>query len=379
MRHVSLVPLCVLTLAIACVPEEDVSGVAALGNGSHNVDEVNVDTILNEDDGLDEPRDLAWNPGAELELWVVNRGDDSVVRVTECGTDDQQSERRVDSFALHFMEEVSAISFSDDVTFGNGNTFATCQESNNTYTDQTDGNNFMGPTLWTSDWDIFGFANPDAVAEVGYDLGSHIDMMHESPFCMGIGWEKENIYWTVDGEAGTVSRYNFAADHGVGFDDLSDGTVQRFTEAKYTREEGIPSHIIYDGDDDVVYYNDTGAGRVMRLDPADAETGRDISSGSHDGAYFFEMSGADISTLVDGDDGELVHPSGLTLHDGTLYVTDNNTSRISAFDLDGKRIDYLDTELDEGTLMGIRVDDDGSIWVVDNLGNRVFRISAKDK
>ena len=59
-------------------------------------------------------------------------------------------------------------------------------ESRNTYNDQGLGDDFMGPTLWTSDPEIFGY-NPDAVEYLSdlfgmpVDLGSHIDMLHESP------------------------------------------------------------------------------------------------------------------------------------------------------------------------------------------------------
>jgi sugar lactone lactonase YvrE len=91
------------------------------------------------------------------------------------------------------------------------------------------------------------------------------------------------------------------------------------------------------------------------------------------------MEGAEWTTLVDGADAELEAPSGIALHDDILYVTDNATSRISAFSLDGERLDWLDLDTPAGSLMGLRVDAAGSLVVVDNVGERVLEVSAKAK
>jgi hypothetical protein len=64
-------------------------------------------------------------------------------------------------------------------------TFATCQESRNTYNDQAPPNDFMGPTLWPADFDVYAHSNPEAVAFVGSDLGSHIDMLHTRQLRLG--------------------------------------------------------------------------------------------------------------------------------------------------------------------------------------------------
>lgn len=356
----------------------EAKGIPALGAGNHDLASVVVDVIGIPDDGLDGPRDLDFNPYTPDELWVVSRNDESVVRYSNAGKPDQTQEYRRDSFAEHFMEEVSAISFSHDTTFENGNTFGTCQESENTYNDRAMGNGFMGPTLWTSDWEIFGFKNPEAVEFVGGDLGSHIDMMHESPNCMGIAWETANVYWTVDGSARTISRYDFAEDHDVGYDDHSDGTVLRYEDVEYSRVPDVPSHILFDHATGLVFYNDTAGSRLMRFDPSTATQSEDLSRHSMDRGEFYAMEGGDLSVVADGDSAGLVHPSGLALRDGVLYVSDNYTSRIVAIDAsDGHMIDYLDTGLPEGSLMGIRVDEKGHIWAVDNLGNQVLRYRGK--
>lgn len=354
-------------------------GVAALGAGTHAVESVQWDVIGTSADGLKVPRDFDFNPYTPGELWVVNRKDDSVVRYSNVGTDQQTSVRRVDEFAEHFMEEVSAISFSKTETYENGAIFGTCQESNNTYNDKAMGNGFMGPALWTSDWEVFGFSNPEAVESLGGDnLGSHIDMMHESPYCMGLAWETKNVYWTVDGEDKTISRYDFAEHHFPGYDDHSDGTVTRYMDVEYTRVPDVPSHIVYDPATSAVFYNDTGTGRVLRFDPASATMSADRSNRSMDHAMFHHMAGGELSLVADADTAPgLQNPSGLALAGDMLYVTDNATSTIFAIKTDGTLVDWLDTGLEAGSLMGVRVDAEGSVWFVDAKQSELVRLRAK--
>lgn len=350
-------------------------GIPSLGGTAHSIDAVTVTIIGTAADKLKGPRDLDWNPYTPGELWVVNRTDDSVVRFSNAGTDAQTSVRRQDSYALHFMEEVAAISFAQDQTFQNGNTFGTCQESDNTYNHQEKGNFFMGPTLWTSDWTIFGFPNPQAVEDIGFDLGSHIDMMHESPFCMGIGWERNNIYWTMDGATSTISRYDFAQDHGVGYDDHSGGSVWRYLDVPFARVPDVPSHIVYDHASDTVFFANTGGAQLVRFDPTGATQAQDESSHSQDHGEFLLMTGGTATVLAEGEAAGLVQPSGIALHGEHIYVSDNANGRISAFDKKGKLVDYLETGLPAGALMGIRVDADGNVWATNFTGNQVLRYS----
>ncbi len=368
-------------LPAACVtppveePEPQDKGLAVLGAGSHGMDAVKMTTLVDAEDGLAGPRDLDFNPEVAGDVWVVNRIDDGVVLIHDVGTADQETEHFVDPFALHFMEEVSSISFASGMKFG------TCQESRNTYNDEAAANDFMGPALWSAEADVFAITNPDAVAELGYDLGSHLDMLHESPNCMGIAWIEDNKYFTFDGMTSSVSRYDFKEDHGPGFDDHSDGVIERFQatddEDGVKRTADVPSHMVYDHGSGLLYIADTGHGRIAVLDPegpTDAAESLPVIEG---GTRLLLRGGATFETLVSADDGELEQPSGLALHDGVLYVTDNATSRISAFDLDGERIDYLDTDLPAGSLMGLRVDADGNILVTDFAGDRVLKIEAK--
>lgn len=356
----------------ACDPElqpvEERLGIGVLGFGSHDDGQVDMKSLARFEDGLRTPRDLAFNPAVPGELWVVSRADDSVVTLSETDTPEQAIQKRIDPFAMHFMEEVSSLSFANDMKF------ATCHESRNSYNGQAEPNDFMGPTLWSADPALFAKSNPDAVADLGFDLGSHLDMLHDSPLCMGIAWEKDNVYWTFDGLNGVISRYDFAQDHGPGFDDHADGIIQRFVDVDVARVADVPSHMVFDQESGVLYVADTGNARIQRFDPATATVG--VQRHTHEGSPLTEMRGGEWITLV-GDEAGLVAPSGLALHDDVLYVTDNATSRITAFSLDGEELDHLDVGVKLGGLMGIRVNDDG-LYAVDAVDSRVIRSKAKE-
>lgn len=332
-------------------------GLSILGGGSHSVDDINIEALSGWMDGLNGPRDLAFNPYNPGELWVVNEFDDSTVTYHNVGSANQEALKIIDPYAFHFMEIPSSIAFADD------NTFATCQESRNTYNDQAAPNDFMGPALWSADLDIYGISNPEAVQGLGFDLGSHLDMLHESPLCMGIAWDQGNSYWTFEGLTGTIGRSDFAADHGVGWDDHSDGIMERYVDARVSRVAGVPSHLVFDQEQQLLYVADTGNSRIAVLDPSAASRGTSMPV-VEPGTQLWTMTGGNFSTFISAEDGELERPSGLALHDGVLYVTDNATGRISAFDAaSGERIDYVDLDVQDGALMGIEVNDDGIFFV----------------
>jgi len=351
-------------------PPPEPVGIAVLGAGSHAADAVNIEFLADARHGLKIPRDLAFNPEHEGELWVVNELDDSTVTFFDLHTEEPRLAKRIDPMAMHFMDAPSSIAFGASMTFG------TCQESRNTYNGQADANDFMGPTLWPADFDTYAHSNPEAVAGLGYDLGSHLDMLHESPLCMGIAWEKDNVYWTFDGLTGSISRYDFMEDHGVGWDDHSDGVIARYAEGEVSRVEGIPSHLVFDHETGLLYIADTGNARIAALDTTTGRS-RGRLSVIEPGTQLWKMVGYDLKTLVDTASGEFGRPSGLALHDGHLYVADNATSRITAFSLSGERVDWLDTGLNRGSLMGIEFDPAGRLYAVDGLGSRLMRITAK--
>lgn len=360
-----------LSTGLACVPPTEDTPPEATSLFA----DVTVDVVLSREDGLLGPRDLDFNPEVEGELWVINRTDDAAITVRNVGTTEQTSERRKDPYALHFMEETSSISFSTGMKFG------TCGESRNTYDNQAAPNDFMGPALWSADDSIFAISNPEAVQENGFDLGSHLDMMHETPLCMGITWVEDNVYFVYEGLTGTIARYDFKTDHGPGFDFHGDGTVERFTDVEVGYVEDVPSHIVYDHARDVVYVADTANSRVLTVDVSSALQVREFRGFE---TMVQESEGATVAVFAGaGAEGEaavdLQLPSGLAIFDDILFIGDNLSSTIYAFDLESHAL--LDTvvvdEISEGGLMGLRVHPGGDdLYIVDFNGDQVLRLAG---
>ncbi len=308
-------------------------------------------------DGLDTPRDLAFDPEATEVLWTVNQDIDGTVIYFDPGTEQQDSEVRVDVYGGHFMAEVSAIAF------GAPGTFATCQETDNNHNGSP---LFMGPTLWSSDLEVYAEVNQNNSL-----LGSHLDMQHESPFCMGIAWDHDNVYWAFDGYNGEIVRYDFAEDHGPGYDDHSDGIVRRYRDAQVERVEDVPSHLVLDPDTGWLYVADTANGRVMRLDTNTGEIGDDLREEMEYLEEYSEVNDAVFEEFASG----LDEPSGIAIADGRLFVSDYGNGEIVAFDFEGNELDRMQSEADG--IMGITVGPDGKLWFVDGEDNQMIRVDPE--
>ena len=371
--------VCILGLGVtfvACNGEADVEplpGIDFLGHETHSVDKVTLEVVANADDGLTRAMDMEFNPEVEGELWIVNATDDSVVIVHNATTAEATSEKIIDPFAMHFMDNVAALSF------GAPGFFATAQESSNTYNGQGSPNYFMGPTLWPSSLDLFGQSNPEAIEYLSdlygfyVDLGSHYDMLHDSPLATGIEWSHDNVYWVFDGYHDAISRQDFAEDHGMGWDDHNDGEILRYVSGEVKKLEGVHSGLALDAENGLLYIADTGNGRIAVLDINSGTMGARLPQ-VDERAYPVHnlMDDATITTLVD----KLDKPSGLVLKDDLLYVVQNGSGRISAYDLSGNRIDYLDTGRDGGALQGLNFGPDGALYVADGKAKEVFRLKG---
>ncbi len=317
--------------------------------------------------GLKRPRDLAFNPRRPDELWIVNDGDDSVVIVRDASTDARSSERRKDGYAVRFMAHPAAIAFgADATTFGLPGTFATCGESRNTYGETKPANDFMGPALWSSDLSIFAKKNPNG-------LGSHLDMLHNSPLCMGIAHEDANVYWAFGGLAGAIFRYDFQKDNGIGYDDHSDGKAYEYATGQVKYAAGIPSQLVFRAEDRMLYIADTGNSRVAKLDTTSG-TKKGKLAPQEPMAEAMVMSGASIVDVVPAASGVLKAPSGLQVRGEFVYVSDNATARITAFTLDGVEVNHLDTGLGAGALAALTFGTDGKVYIADMAGGRILRI-----
>lgn len=342
----------------------------ALGVGDRTISSITVTEIASAAAGLKMPRDLAFNPLRPDELWILNFEDDSVVIVHDASSDSRAAERRKDGYALHFMPKPAALAFGQDATsFGALGTFATCGESRNTYDDKQAPNNFMGPALWSSDLSIFAMKNPNG-------LGSHLDMLHNTPLCMGIAHEADNRYWVFGGLKGSLDRYDFKQDNNVGQDDHSDGESYQYATGQVKYVAGVPSHVFFHASDSTLYVADTGNSRVGKLDTKSGSAGKAIPPKEKMGTAIL-MEGTSVVDVVAADSGLLERPSGLKIRDEILYVTDNATGRISAFSLGGELLNYLDTGLPPGALGGLAFGPDGKLYFVDMVGNRVLRIARK--
>ncbi len=326
--------------------------------------------IANASAGLKNPRDLAFNPRRPDELWVVTNGDNGVTIVHDASADARTWEHRVDRYAIHFMANPTAMSFGADTTsFGAPGTFATCGESRNTYAGKSAANDFMGPVLWSSDLSIFAKKNPNG-------LGSHLDMLHQSPLCMGIVHQTANRYWTFGGESNSIGLYDFEADNGVGNDDHSDGQYFQYATGQLRYVAGVPSHLDLDPSDGTLYIADTGHARIAKLNTKTGKKGKPIPTKEPMSASF-AMDATALADVVPASSGALQKPSGLKLHNGLLYVTDNATGIISAFTLDGAKVNELETGLPPGSLAGLAFGDDEKLYFVDMLANRVLRVDPR--
>ncbi|MEL6179569.1 MAG: hypothetical protein AAFS10_11485, partial [Myxococcota bacterium] len=58
---------------------------AVLGNGAHTMDAVAAMALVGPQEGLFGPRDLEFKPDADMELWVVNRNDNSMTIIQDAG------------------------------------------------------------------------------------------------------------------------------------------------------------------------------------------------------------------------------------------------------------------------------------------------------
>lgn len=316
--------------------------------------------IANEADGLVWPSDLAFNLDHPDQLWIVDRENDALLVVKAPGSS-TTSKRLILDDSEHFLEEVVAISFD-----GAG-TFATCGDNRNSYGGQAAPNDFMGPAQWSSDVDYY----PEGESAHLY----HWDMLHSSPRCLGIaaaGGPDE--YYCVNGQIGAIDWYDFNEPHEPGGDDHKDGEKHRYADPnfKIARVAGVPANIERDPATNVLYIADPGNGRVLRLDPNGATKGKLLTSFFEDGKLY-QMSGF---TLGEFTGAPLSQPSGLALHQGTLYVADRGTGLIHAYSLAGEALRTLDSGLGAGRLAGMTAGTDDLLYVIDSQGKRVLRVEV---
>ena len=373
-KSILILSILLFSLVSSAQASEESNTVAQFGTG---FDEV---VIADSTDGLFDPRDLEFHPGRVNELWIANRGDDSMTIVHDTGLDTQSSENRQDSNHNHFLEEVSAIAFGAyhpefDWQWGSA------QETQNTYCGLGSPNQFMGPTLWPSSLDHYAVENQNNGNGL---LGSHIDMNHESPDGMGIAHDSGNAYWYFDGYYGELVYYDFQMDHDTGQDDHSDAIIYRYSDIQLTRDAGIPGHMILDKENGILYIADTGSSRILWVNTDDTSTNyqnildpnwrnNPATSQKEDLAEYARITGVEWGVLDTG----LNRPSGIALHGDTLFVSENGNGQITAYTLseDGKTGTVEDTVQTSAVfIMGLEIGPDGHLYYVDNGRDQVIRM-----
>jgi hypothetical protein len=320
---------------------------------------------------------LAWNAAVTGELWVMLRQFPSGKPCTQAtstgcaalpgaaavisGADGAapQAVLKEDGNSWHFMRRPTAIAWGD------GDLFGSCGEGR-TDNYEDDPTPYAGPVLWSSNPDVFGVEPQEG------QNGTHLDMLHETPYCMGIAHESGNAYWAVNGDVGALDRYDFRLPHQIGGEDHADGEVYRYARGELLRVPEVPSHAAYDKKRKLVYVADTGHGRLLSVDPSTATLGGaiDVYEELHGSG---EMVGASVVELVPP--GTLQAPSGVALAGDVLYVTDNATSHVHAFSTDGTALGSLDTALPTGTLAGVAVGPDMRVYFTDLLTGAVRRVT----
>ena len=283
------------------------------------------------EDGLYRPRDLDFHTDSSRpnELWVINENSaifdpnygGSTVTFYNAGSDSQWMDYRKDSYSAHFMNTASAIAFSSNGGFANTLDIQDANGNPNGY--------FSGCTLWEADTAIYARINQN-----GPELGSHWDMLHQSPFSIGVAAESDNIYWLFDGFHNTIAKYNFQdphPDHEHGGEDHSDGLIYRYDEIYVKRVAGLSSHMVIDHSNDMLYICDTGNQRIIRVNINAGEIGIDLDPYGENIEGYYSMIGADFETIIDSG---LVSPTGIDIYNTFLLVSDYSTGEILVYDLE---------------------------------------------
>ena len=321
--------------------------------------------IANSSDMVSSPTDLDFHPALNRnELWVTNKGTENsggtTVTIYNAGLPNQNSEFLQDGNAWHFMSLPTGIAFSENYNFG---TSPGVFNANHQPT-----NPFTGPTLWSSD--------PEIYAQPSGGNGSHIDMLHQSPYSQGIAWERDNAFWLVDGYSNDVVRYDFVDDHNPGNDDHSDATIRRYSDVELGRDlQGIvPSHLELDESKTWLYVVDHGNDRVIRMNITTGTSGPAPSMPQTEGVEEYStITGYTWETVVNTG---LQKPCGIIVKGDKMFVSDYATNEIIMYNIStipAVEINRIVTPADG--IMGIALAPDGKICYVDHIGNEVVKIS----
>ncbi|XOV67564.1 MAG: T9SS type A sorting domain-containing protein [Fluviicola sp.] len=329
---------------------------------------VTVTQIAGAGNSVNDPTDLDFHPVlTNKELWVINRGTEnsggSTVTIFNAGEPGQTSTYKQDGNAWHFMSLPTGLAFSRN---GNWASSPGVYDANH-----NGGDAFTGPSLWSSDMNIY--------AEPSGGNGSHLDMLHLSPYSQGIASEEDNVFWVTDGYTNDIVRYDFVEDHGPGNSFHGDAIVHRFSDDAITKDPNntIVSHLVLDKDKKWLYVVDHGGQRVFRID---------ITTGSDQGgapnypenepvSEYAEYTGYTQELVVSG----LDKPAGIDVIEDRLIVSEYQTGEIIIYDistLPATELERISTGLN--SVQGIKIGPEGKIWFVDGSTDGVYRLETSN-
>ena len=372
MRKITTMLCCLFLVAIGCKEEEDIVQEPVLINtipafylpaeeSDYGKAEPVMTLMLDQQDKVAEPWDLDFHPTRARELWILNKGTErtggNTLTVSRVGLPDQSIDVRTDGNAWHFMALPSAMAFSREN--GNWATTAEIVDANRR------GGTFTGPSLWSSDMNIY--ARPSG------GNGSHLDMLHGSPLCMGIAADRDNAFWVFDGYNRHICWYDFNKDHGPGNDDHSDAEIHRYTEVSVRMKPGVASHMILDKLTGWLYIVDTGNKRILKMNTNSGKYQRSLPLINEPLAAHYEMGEVEWKVFAQTD---LQEPAGIEFNNGVLYVSDHATGEIIAYDTETSyELGRFDTGMPG--IMGIKIDDERKLWFVNTDRNEVYRIDPQ--
>ncbi|MDZ4824696.1 MAG: T9SS type A sorting domain-containing protein [Flavobacteriales bacterium] len=316
---------------------------------------------INED--VEKPTDLDFHPTlTRNELWVINRGTEnsggSTVIFHNAGMGNQTEEYEEDGNGWHFMSLPSAMAFGRNENWSSSPSVTDANHS---------GGYFTGPTLWSSD--------PDIYAEPSGGNGSHLDMIHQSPNSMGICNAGDNRFYLYDGYHDRIYWYDFVTDHGPGNDDHSDGRVREFEEPVLNNfNTTVPNHMILDENTGWLYVCDNGGAtpRVIRLNTNTAVETGEFNPLSEEVLAETTTYSADWEEFITAG---IERPCGIEINGTKLLVGDYATGIIHIYEIAGGTPIWLgQIETGSDGLAGIKVGPDGKIWYVNYLDNTLVRI-----
>ncbi len=319
-------------------------------------------TIANSADGITNPTDLDFKPNSN-ELWVAVNGNtlSAGVIIFNAGLPNQTSQKRQDSHTGHFFNKCVAIAFSDIGEWANADDDGTISSPM-----------FMGPSLWSSDTAIYARVFQSGMAAA--PLGSHLSMLHQSPFAMGIAHETAKTYWLFDGFYGNLCKYDFSVNHGPGYEDHSAGKIWRYSFVNVMRVPGVPSHMVVDKVNNWLYFIDGGNKTLKRLKTTSGIVSNTLTppSASYEVlAGYYQMAGALVETI----ETFTSQPCGVDYFNDRLVVSDYANGNITVYNTSGTSLVKMGTiATGQPGIMGIKIGTDGKIWFVNNTNSTVVRI-----